>query len=525
MVGDATDWSGLRRVVILVILLSTTAALCAATTYAGQRLQLVTSAASAATRATRWQPWRAADDTPLSASQIELQADLVRHVEMRMKPAPVWETFPLTGDLLGGRTLWAAVVAPESFLVVVYERDGGGWREAARHELGYLTHLGPVTPVRIDRAHAWVIAEGTSGARAVPTWAVLRFDGANLRAELHGGWFDIMLVDVDLDGALEILGEDISHVNCYYCGLSSRSVGVYRWNGAEIAEVSLETLPAGAASDAAVAANNRAAELAGAGRWAEALAVVDGARALVAESAVFRRNASLIDVNAAAAGRDRLSGDRLLHYVFGGLWADAVDIFRHEPVVPDFFATPPPYMEDYMLDGDSFVPPPFLRAVFDATAAARGVAPALPEIEFLHGWSAYHLHDWSRLGSSAATGRTRRANRETLEPLYWYGFRSTPARRPCSRRSSGRLRSPRTTPSSRRRGGSWPTGRTWRMPTPCGARFSCSTPASSRAPSPGAWRRAGDPTVPRTSVRRHGVRGPRRATRGVRWRRCRTGRI
>ena len=409
-----------------MILLSTTAALCAATTYAGQRLQPVTSAASAATRATRWQPWRAADDTRCSPpAQIELQADLVRHVEMRMKPAPVFRRRSLSRATCSAGGPSGPPSSPESlvtsFLIIVYERHGGGWREAARHELGYLTHLGPVTPVRIDRAHAWVIAEGTSGARAVPTWAVLRFDGANLRAELHGGWFDIMLVDVDLDGALEILGEDISHVNCYYCGLSSRSVGVYRWNGAEIAEVSLETLPAGAASDAAVAANNRAAELAGAGRWAEALAVVDGARALVAESAVFRRNASLIDVNAAAAGRDRLSGDRLLHYVFGGLWADAVDIFRHEPVVPDFFATPPPYMDDYMLDGDSFVPPPFLRAVFDATAAARGVAPARAEIEFLHGWSAYHLHDWS-----AYLARLDRSDPSTDSRLWspgWYGFR------------------------------------------------------------------------------------------------------
>ena len=36
-------------------------------------------------------------------------------------------------------------------------------------------------------------------------------------------------------------------------------------------------------------------------------------------------------------------------------------------------------------------PPALLRAVFDATAAARAVAPPRPGIEFLHGWAAFHL--------------------------------------------------------------------------------------------------------------------------------------
>ena len=35
--------------------------------------------------------------------------------------------------------------------------------------------------------------------------------------------------------------------------------------------------------------------------------------------------------------------------------------------------------------------PALVRTVFDATAAARAVAPARPEIEFLHAWAAWHL--------------------------------------------------------------------------------------------------------------------------------------
>ena len=405
---DATCRSGMQRAVLLI----GTVALCVGTTYAAQGQ----GASAAFIGATRWQPWRAPADTSLSAAQAELTADLIRHVEMTVAIRDVRKTFPLVGDRLDGRTFWAAVVIPESDYtryVIIYERRGGGWSEVARHELSH--HIpGPVTPVDIEPTHSWIVAQGANGARGIPTWVVLRFDGESLQEEFVGSWSDIMLVDVDLDGTVEILGEEINHVNCYYCGLSSRFFSLYRWNGVEMTEVWPETLPAGSASDAAVTANNRAAELAGAERWAEALAVVNGDRALVAESAVFRRNASLIGLNAAAPDGDRLSEDTLLHYVFAGLWAEAVDIFRHKPILPDFFTTPPPYMGKYMMNYSKFGTPPLLTAVFDATTAARTVTPALPEIEFLHAWSAYHLHAWD-----AYVERVDRGADPSTESKFW----------------------------------------------------------------------------------------------------------
>ena len=70
---------------------------------------------------------------------------------------------------------------------------------------------------------------------------------------------------------------------------------------------------------------------------------------------------------------------------------EAADLFRGVPVVPDLFAEPLPYSPTY-LDGSARPEggcrtPPFLRAVFDVTVAARAVASAL----FLHAWSAFHL--------------------------------------------------------------------------------------------------------------------------------------
>ena len=41
-----------------------------------------------------------------------------------------------------------------------------------------------------------------------------------------------------------------------------------------------------------------------------------------------------------------------------------------------------------------------MRAIFDATAAARAVAPARSEIEFLHAWSAFHLADTTGVPST-----------------------------------------------------------------------------------------------------------------------------
>ena len=188
----------------------------------------------------------------------------------------------------------------------------------------------------------------------------------------------------------EILGSETFPL-CFRCPDTRRVVRLYRRTGARLVEVPIGMLSSGAASDQAVAANNRAVELARARRWAEAAAVLDDVRPLVEQSAVFRRNASLIDLNAAASGGERLSDDTLLHYVFAGRWAAAVDLFRDTPRPA---RTCSPCRRTRMRPQRRRAVTGrlrFLRAIFDATAAARAVAPARPEIEFLHAWSAFHL--------------------------------------------------------------------------------------------------------------------------------------
>ena len=62
----------------------------------------------------------------------------------------------------------------------------------------------------------------------------------------------------------------------------------------------------------------------------------------------------------------------------------------------------PPYTDASTASASGYGSPPFLRAIFDATAAARAVAPARPEIEFLHAWSAFHLDPDNPLARSSS---------------------------------------------------------------------------------------------------------------------------
>ena len=205
---EVTDPTCPRRVWTALFLFLVATGPCVETSYATQRQDAADSTVSASTPAMRWQAWRATTDMPLTAAQAAQRTDLIRHVEEMAAVRRIEETFPLAGDLLDGRTFWAAVVLLESYwpAVLVWERTGSGWREVAGHRLGY--DVGAVAPVRVEPTHAWMIAKGRSGARGLPSWEVLRFDGESVKLEIHGGWSDVMLVDVDLDGTLEILGEE-----------------------------------------------------------------------------------------------------------------------------------------------------------------------------------------------------------------------------------------------------------------------------------------------------------------------------
>ena len=363
--------------------------------FAGTGAEFEPAAAPAAAGPT---PWYEIPDLRLSPANAALQSDLLQSLETSADIPFVFGAFPLAGDRFNGRVFWVATHRWFSSpywadVLGVYERSGDDWATVARYDI--VQNHPRAAIVDIEPSGAWIAILGVNGSWVVPGLELLRFDGESLHRELvqNSRGFNFMFVDVDRDGIMELLADYSYGVNCDRCGLTVREAGLFRWDGSRMTRVFLETLSAGAASDAAVAANNRAVELAVGRRWAEAVAVLDRGRSLVAESAVFRRNAALIDLTAVDPDGDGLSDDRLLHYIFAGLWAEAVDLFRDAPVRPDLFADPPDYM--HMAASWMYGTPPFLKAIFDATTAARTVAPPRPEIEFLHGWSAYRLQDWS----------------------------------------------------------------------------------------------------------------------------------
>ena len=373
-----------------LVLLATTVALCVETapTAAQPRGGTPPYAAGAA----GWQPWRA-PVIPLSPADAALGTDLGQHVEATGALLRVVKTFPLAGHLLDGRTFWAAYGIADwtHFVFIVYERRGDGWREVARHDPEYFYWAEPgLGPVEIEPAHAWVVITGGRGKGHLVAWQILRFDRESLHVEFgdeHLGWHDVMVVDVDRDGTLDVVAR------ADYCNVCDdrdwdwpRTTGLYRWNGARMARVAFESLPAGSASRAAVAANERIVELARARRWTEAGTMLDAAAPLVAEHAVFRRNAALVDPTARRLDGDWLHDDRLLHHVLTGSWAEAVDIFRNGPILPDFFADPPRWYAPRNAFGTML-----LRQIFHATAEARRTGPPRPEIEFLYAWAAFHL--------------------------------------------------------------------------------------------------------------------------------------
>lgn len=158
--------AGTRSVLAAALLLCGMPMLSVEPAYGTQPAVRSVSTAAPATGPLRWEPWCA--DTLVPPAPAELSADLIRHVETTMPVRGVSETFPLTGDLLGERAVWATVVVPESeittWVILVFEHRRGRWRAVARHELSYPIP-GPVAPVRIEPSNAWMVANGGSGAQ------------------------------------------------------------------------------------------------------------------------------------------------------------------------------------------------------------------------------------------------------------------------------------------------------------------------------------------------------------------------
>ena len=92
------------------IVLLAAASLCVGIADAGRRQEPETRLAPDVADRTRWQPWRAPADTPLSATQEALRADLIRHVEETVDEVPQHAQHPGIDEII------AAIRLGQSFV-------------------------------------------------------------------------------------------------------------------------------------------------------------------------------------------------------------------------------------------------------------------------------------------------------------------------------------------------------------------------------------------------------------------------
>ena len=308
-----------------------------------------------------------------------------------------------------GAELWVAHTTglrgfdPEQFHTVgVFSRRADGWQLLAQLDMGQEVDIdnpepipdfvptGGVTQVDVEPTHLWLQVEGGVGAHS-GTFNLLSFDGTTLRSEAGGfssspGVGEI--ADINGDGVGEvILDASDYYVFCYACGVRLAQYDVLRWNGTRFEPVTLQPLSAGA-PEVLRAANDRAVELANAGLWRDAQALMLETLDTGETDATYDWNLRLIQLNTGAkraAAVDTEGGYDILDNIFYGDYGAALDAMR--PYTPDqIFTIESPLITGTPAEGSTEILADWIaRAATNALAVEPVLAPAL----YLRGWAAY----------------------------------------------------------------------------------------------------------------------------------------
>ena len=315
--------------------------------------------------------------------------------------APGWE-----------RPLWAVysqgwrnfeLTTPPSHFVAIYTRENDSWLELASQELNVEGNFGSgpdfifpegIVQADLEPTNIWLIAEGGVGAHS-GTFELLRFDGTTLYMEINTGSSSQgvgYLEDVNGDGASEIiLRLHDYYVFCYACGVRYLNFGVYTWDASsnELREVTLQW--SNQNSDPARHIN-RAVELANADLWPDALATIEEAERLAAQTAVFTDDAilewdtALIRFyNQAYQAELNHSSYPLLTNIFYGDFAAALEIMRPYNQEALFSATPP-VIQGTVAEGNEQWLADYLQ---EQTNAAIAAEPDLAAAYYFRAWAAY----------------------------------------------------------------------------------------------------------------------------------------
>ncbi len=283
--------------------------------------------------------------------------------------------------------------ATEDHYVAIYTRTDNTWQEVTRFILSTSDYV-DVQGVSVVHLGSddfiWIAVESGVGAHG-GCFDLLRFDGRSLFSDVASCNTSPDAGEIrDLTGdgtATEIvLNESDNYVFCYACGVRLKQFRVLRWNGAEIVEVQLQTLP-DSAPEAVRILNNRAVELAQAGLWKDAQQTIASIASPITDEAVAW-NTRLIELHAQARADQVQHGTYpLLEQIFYGDYAAALEVMRPFTSA-ELFAFPNPLLRDTVAEGWESE----LSAwIVNTTLLAIQAEPDLAAAFFLRGWAIYLL--------------------------------------------------------------------------------------------------------------------------------------
>ena len=214
--------------------------------------------------------------------------------------------------------------------VSIHAAGPDGWPELGRVELECAEHLNEssLQQVTIDPANVWLTVEGGVGAHS-GCLELLRWDGENLTVVISG--FSSSpdagsLVDLNGDEQLDLLlNNSDPYIFCYACGVRQYWAQLYYWDGQTLMEVTPVPLDDDSPPDLR-ALNDRAAELAAANLFADALNQIEKAEAIAPENPIVAWNAIWIRHHLEANRQEASASPYpLLNHVFAGDWEVAFD--------------------------------------------------------------------------------------------------------------------------------------------------------------------------------------------------------
>lgn len=290
--------------------------------------------------------------------------------------------------------------------VAIYTQADGKWKELARQEFSSDDQTvaapdyvgdGGLTQAQIEPSHTWLALEGGAGAHS-GVFDLLDFDGQALHVQLNGfsSSPDVGIIkDVNGDGVPDVVLDASDHyVFCYACGVTDIGFQVFAWDQANgrMMERPIEPMLMGQSGHPARDLTNEAVELAQAGLWKDAAAVIEQAKQAAANVQPPFTNETvdwdygLIKLHAGAlADAAANSGYPLLSQVFYGDYAGAVDLMRPYTAAQIFNAQSPLIVGTV---AESWVPE-LSDAIIKKADAALALKPDLAPAHFLRGWATY----------------------------------------------------------------------------------------------------------------------------------------